>query len=177
MAAAAKTLMEIGMDEVAEHERELLAYALAKLNEIPEVIVYGESDPECAAADKVGVITFNVKGISHFKVAAILGYEHGIGVRSGCFCAHPYVVHLLGMDEIASQSWQEEILEGNKANMPGMVRMSFGCYNDHSDVDRIVEALREIAVGNITGEYEVERESGEYLPVDYEEPLDAFFSI
>jgi cysteine desulfurase/selenocysteine lyase len=32
-----------------------------------------------------------------FLVAAILGYEGGIGVRSGCFCAHPYVVHPLGL--------------------------------------------------------------------------------
>lgn len=177
MAAAAKALMEIGMEEIAAHERELLAYALEELNQIPEVVVYGESDPECAAEDKVGVITFNVKGMSHFKVAAVLGYEHGIGVRSGCFCAHPYVVHLLQLDECETSDWQRELLAGNKTNMPGMVRMSFGCYNDHSDVDRIVAALRKIAAGNVKGKYVVERESGEYLPVDYEEPLDAFFSL
>ncbi len=73
-----------------------------------------------------------------FLLAAILGYEGGIGVRSGCFCAHPYVVHLLALDDHESRTWRDKLLGGDKSEMPGMVRASFGCYNNFDDVDRLV---------------------------------------
>jgi hypothetical protein len=92
MAAAAQALMAVGMDAVAAHEQELLAYAIERMQAVPGMHIYGETNP-ARLHEKVGVIPFNMTGISHFLVAAILGYEGGIGVRSGCFCAHPYVVH------------------------------------------------------------------------------------
>ena len=46
--------------------------------------------------------------LPHQLVAAILSYEHGIAVRSGCFCAHPYVVHLLDLDEVVDAFLQPE---------------------------------------------------------------------
>jgi hypothetical protein len=115
--------------------------------------------------------------VSHFLVAAILGYEGGIGVRSGCFCAHPYVVHLLHLDEHTAQTWRSQLLGGDKSNMPGMVRASFGCYNTRDDVDRLVEMLRRIAGGDYQGHYRLNRASGEYLPVDYVEPLSEHFLL
>jgi selenocysteine lyase/cysteine desulfurase len=95
MAVAAQTLMEVGMDSVAAHEEALIAYALEKLQGVPGMTIYGETDP-ARAREKVGVIPFNLAGVSHFLLAAILGYEGGIGVRSGCFCAHPYRPPLRG---------------------------------------------------------------------------------
>ena len=86
--------MEVGMDNIAAHEEELISYSLQASGAIPGVKIYGETDP-AKAHEKVGAIPFNLEGVSHFLLAAILGYEGGIGVRSGCFCAHPYVVHLL----------------------------------------------------------------------------------
>ena len=62
------------MEKIAEHERSLLRYALTGLKEVPGITIYGESEPERAAQEKVGVITFNLQGISHFLVSAILGY-------------------------------------------------------------------------------------------------------
>ncbi|UCC54683.1 MAG: aminotransferase class V-fold PLP-dependent enzyme, partial [Anaerolineaceae bacterium] len=128
MAAAIQVLMEAGMDNIAAHEEELISYALERLGRIPGVKIYGETNPT-RAHEKVGAIPFNLEGMSHFLLAAILGYEGGIGVRSGCFCAHPYVVHLLQLDEREAATWQAQLLGGDKSNMPGMVRMSFGCYN------------------------------------------------
>lgn len=177
LAAAARTLQEIGMEKIAEHERSLLRYALTRLKEVPGMIIYGESEPERAAQEKVGVITFNLQGISHFLVAAILGYEGGIGVRNGCFCAHPYVVHLLNLPEEEQHTWQERMLAGDKSEMPGMVRVSFGCYNNHQDIDRLVSMLQRIVVGDYVGDYMQDRATGEYTPANYREPLAEYFVL
>jgi selenocysteine lyase/cysteine desulfurase len=176
MAVAAKTLMEIGLDNVAAHEEELIAYTLECLGQVTGIQIYGQSDP-AKASEKVGAIPFNLKGVSHFLVAAILGYEGGIGVRSGCFCAHPYVVHLLQLDETTAGSWRDQMLKGDKSNMPGMVRASFGCYNNTEDIDRLVEMLERISRGDYQGEYRLIKSTGEYIPVGYEDPLAEHFLL
>ena len=174
MAAAARALMEVGMDHIAAHEEALVAYTLEQMSRIPGLRIYGQADP-ARAHEKVGVIPFNLAGISHFLVAAILGYEGGIGVRSGCFCAHPYVVHLLQLSDGESAAWREEVLRGDKSYMPGMVRASFGCYNNTDDVDRLLAMLVRIAAGDYQGDYRLIPGSGEYVPAGYEEPLEEFF--
>jgi cysteine desulfurase/selenocysteine lyase len=126
---------------------------------------------------KVGAIPFNLEGISHFLVAAILGYEGGIGVRSGCFCAHPYVVQLLDLNEQESASWRQQMLQGDKSNMPGMVRASFGCYNTTEDVDRLVAMLERISRGEYYGDYELIRTTGEHIPRGFEEPFGDYFLL
>lgn len=176
MAKAIQVLMEAGMDNVAAHEEELIAYTLARLAAVSGVTIYGETDPANAHL-KVGAIPFNLEGISHFLLAAILGYEGGIGVRSGCFCAHPYVVHLLQLNEEEAGSWRQQMLQGDKSNMPGMVRMSFGCYNDKSDVDRLVEMVERVAHGDYRGNYLLDRATGEYTPANYSDPLAEHFLL
>ena len=176
MAAAAKVLMAVGMDNIAAHERELIAYALKKLQEVPGIRVFGESDP-ARAGEKVGVIPFNLDGMSQFLVAAILGYEGGIGVRSGCFCAHPYVVHLMDLSEEEQQKWRGRFLAGDKSSIPGMVRMSFGCYNNTDDVDRLVEMMQRIARGDYQGEYVADKTTGEFYPKDFKEPFERYFLL
>lgn len=176
MAAAAQLLMEVGMEQIAAHEEELIAYALTELQKIPGLTIYGETDP-ARAHEKVGVIPFNLEGVSHFKLAAILGYEGGIGVRSGCFCAHPYVVHLLQLDEATADTWRDQLLSGDKSHMPGMVRASFGCYNNQTDIDRLVEMLQRIARGDYQGDYRLDPASGEYTPAGFVEPLADYFLL
>ena len=176
MAAAAQLLMEVGMEQIAAHEEELIAYALTELQKIPGLTIYGETDP-ARAHEKVGVIPFNLEGVSHFKLAAILGYEGGIGVRSGCFCAHPYVVHLLQLDEATADTWRDQLLSGDKSHMPGMVRASFGCYNNQTDIDRLVEMLQRIARGDYQGDYRLDPATGEYSPAGFVEPLADYFLL
>ena len=176
MAAAAKALVEVGMDKIAEHEEELITYALQELGRIPGLRIYGVTDP-AQAHEKVGAIPFNLEGVSHFLVAAILGYEGGIGVRSGCFCAHPYVVHLLQLDEETAGSWRDQMLQGDKSEMPGMVRASFGCYNNIEDIDRLVEMLERIRRNEYQGDYELTRSTGEYAPAGYVDPLAEHFLL
>lgn len=176
MASAALTLNKMGMERIAAHEEQLIAYTLKRLSEIDGLRIYGISDPS-KASEKVGAIPFNLEGISHFLVAAILGYEGGIGVRSGCFCAHPYVVHLLDLDQDEALTWRKQMLAGDKSNMPGMVRASFGCYNTFDDVDHLVDMLKQIREGKYDGEYRLNRRTGEYLPTNYEEKLDDYFVL
>lgn len=176
MAAAAQALMDIGMEAIADHERQLMDYALPRLAQVPGLRFYGlPSDDN--QDDKVGVIPFNLDGSSHFLVAAILGYEAGIGVRSGCFCAHPYVVHLLQLTEAQSESWRRQLLGGDRSQMPGMVRASFGCYNQPQEVDRLVEALHMITNKTYHGEYQLDPASGEYTPAGFTESLEAYFAL
>lgn len=176
LAASLQALTEVGMQAIAEHEAELLEYALAQLESVPGITLYGLPRPD-NGDDKVGVIPFNLEGKSHFYVASVLGYEAGIGVRSGCFCAHPYVVQLLDLPPEEAQGWRERVRAGDKSDMPGMVRVSFGCYNDRADVDRLVEALHALARDEVQGTYHVDRATGEYLPQGFEEPLAPYFQL
>lgn len=176
MAKAAQVLMEVGMDAVADHEAALTAYALERLAANPAIQIYGDRDP-ARAAERVGVIPFNVAGAHHYLVAAVLGYEGGIGVRSGCFCAHPYVVHLLDLPEQVRDSWKARVLAGDKSDMPGLVRASFGCYSTTADVDRLIEMLDVVARGTYKGDYRLHAPSGEYVPVGWDDPLRAYFSL
>ena len=97
LAAAIEALTAIGMDRLARHEADLTAYATARLAAVPGLTLHGP-----AGADRVGVIALSVAGRPHALVAAVLADEHGVGVRSGCFCAHPYIAHLLRLDRSAT---------------------------------------------------------------------------
>ena len=98
-AAATSILEEIGFARIAAHEADLTRHALARLARVPGVTVYGPTGPSAAdPSRRLGVVSFAVEGLDHAYVAAVLGYEHGIGVRSGCFCAQPYIAHLLRLD-------------------------------------------------------------------------------
>jgi selenocysteine lyase/cysteine desulfurase len=167
LAAALKTMDEIGMDAVAAHEAELTRYALQRLLGLDGVTVYGSTDVEHTAG-RAGVIPFGVRGMEHGKVAAILGFEGGIGVRNGCFCAHPYILRLLGVTDEEYRQFRTRVLAHNRADLPGLLRMSFGCYNDFADVDRLVEMLERILRGDYRGQYEVDPRSGSYYPLGFD---------
>ena len=138
--------------------------------------IYGESDPR-RGDERVGVIAFNVGSLPHALVAAILGYEAGIGVRSGCFCAQSYVAHLLGLAEGEQARWHREHLAGDRSRRPGMVRMSLGVYNTVEDVDALVAMLQRIVRNDYRGRYDQVPESGDYMPAGYEDPISSHFSF
>jgi selenocysteine lyase/cysteine desulfurase len=176
MAAAAQALMDYGMERVERHETALTAYALDRLRSLPEITIYGEADPQ-RSQDRVGVIAFNLGSAHHALVAAVLGYEGGIGVRNGCFCAHPYVVRLLNLSEAEQARWRRNMLAGDKSQIPGMVRVSFGAYNSLDDVDALIEMLRRITRNEIRGKYVLVQESGDYEPAGYRDPIREYFSL
>jgi len=174
LARAILKLEEYGMGNIAEHELKLLEYTYEKLKQIPEIIFYGDIEN---LQNKVGVITFNLSNIPHSLVASILGYEGGIGVRSGCFCAHPYVKKLLNVNESEERILTEEIKQGNKSNLPGMVRASFGCYNNYDDVDRFIEMLKKIIKKDYCGNYVLNQKLGIYTADGFDLDLEKYFPI
>ncbi len=159
LAAAVDMLQRVGMDAIADHEHDLLEYAYGKLKAIPGLRLYGPTD---SIREKVGVIAFNVEGMHHALTAAILGVEGGIGVRNGCFCAHPYVKQLLRVSPEDDRRLTEEVIGGNKSNMPGMVRASLGCYNNEEDIDRLVEMLQRVVRKEYRGAYRQDRATGAF---------------
>jgi len=163
LGVASKALGHIGMDNVAEHERELTRRALEKLTKIEGLRLYGLKDP-ALRTDRLGVIPMNAEGISHSKLAAILGHEWGIGVRNGCFCAQPYVRELLGITDAEMHSIVARLSAGDHATVPGMVRFSFGMYNTADEVDYAVEALRAALAHGPKVRYILDREHMEYVP-------------
>ena len=114
---AMEYMEEIGWEAIEVHERELTAYCEAQLKEL-RVKVYGEGQP------KAGVISFNVfsggKIIHPFDIGTLLD-QQGVAVRTGHHCAEPLI------DELG---------------VPGTVRVSFGLYNDKSDIDTFIAALQ-----------------------------------
>lgn len=139
LASAIKTLNKIGMDKVEHKEKKLTDYAISQIKDIPDLKIYCDISKE---ADRVSIIPFNIEGIDHSLVAKILSYEWGISVRSGCFCAHPYLVKLLNI----SDEFVKKRIENPDLYHPGMVRLSFGLYNNYSEIDVLSHALKKISL-------------------------------
>ncbi|WZL72676.1 aminotransferase class V-fold PLP-dependent enzyme [Clostridiaceae bacterium 35-E11] len=138
LVAAIQTLNKIGMPNIETYENNLMHYTLQKLKRIPDLHLFC---PNELCTDQVGIIPFNLEDMSHEMVAKILSYEAGIAVRNGCFCAQPYIQHLLHISpEEVKARIQNPILYH-----PGMVRVSFGLYNDYAEIDTFVQMLYCIA--------------------------------
>jgi selenocysteine lyase/cysteine desulfurase len=176
LAQAVVSLEEIGMDALARHEAKLTAHALRRLQEIDGVELYGLADAE-QANERVGVIPFNVQGVDHYKVAAVLSFEGGVGVRNGCFCAHPYILRLLKVPGEEALRHQQDIVDGTRVGLPGLVRISFGCYNTLEEVDHTVDLVARIAAGDIEGEYDQDPMTGAYWLRGYEPDYEHYFGL
>jgi selenocysteine lyase/cysteine desulfurase len=176
LALSIQALDDIGMHAIKAHESELTEYALSKLGGIEGINLFGSSTPG-ESTRRLGVIPFEVEGRSHFLVAAILGHEWGIGVRNGCFCAHPYILHLLGLNQDQADRVRADLEAGDRSQMPGLVRVSFGLYNTIDEIDVLVEALEAILRGEIAGEYVQEPLSGEYHPTGWEPKFEHYFKL
>jgi len=174
LATAIESLEEIGMDAVAAHEAELTAHALDRLSGVGDLKIYGDTDPK-NVENRLGVIPLNLKGKSHNLVAAILGYEFGIGVRNGCFCAHPYLLDLMKITESAVGQVRKSVLRGNRSNIPGLVRISFGLYNTTTEVDAVVDALKKISNDEYEGDYVQDIATGEFTPKGWEPEFEDYF--
>ncbi len=131
-------LEEIGLDWVEEHERELGAFMFDGLSRIDGVTLLGDIPPE----KRLGVASFEVEGIDHAVASTILNNRFGIATRNGCFCAHPYLQHLLGMERV--DLYADALRAGDDPDLPGAVRATIGIYNNHDDVEMLLHAVREL---------------------------------
>lgn len=139
LSTAIDILTAIGMDNIEVYERALIRYAIRRLAPIPNIQLYGDIEN---IDNRVAIISFNIKDLPHGLIASALSYESAISVRSGCFCAHPYIQKLLGLSPEDIQKQIKTI----KSPYAGMVRVSFGLYNTKEEIDILVDKLWEIAL-------------------------------
>jgi selenocysteine lyase/cysteine desulfurase len=138
LGVACRTLQAAGMEAVAAAEHELVGDTAERLAAIPGVRplrMWAPGNP------RIGVFPFTVEGLPYAEVAAALSAEYGIGVRHGCFCAHPLVAHLLGVDEATDRRIRWAMQRGAPVRLPGAVRASVGLATVADDLDRLVDAL------------------------------------
>jgi cysteine desulfurase/selenocysteine lyase len=150
---AIDTLVELGFDEMLRHEDELGAELLKRLGQIPGVSVLGGVESR-HGHERLGLASFVIDGVHHGLAAAALSHEWGVAVRNGCFCANPYVFHLLNMSKEAVQKVEGEVNADQRKALPGAVRASLAPYNDRSEVDRFVDAVGHVARGELEATYE-----------------------
>ncbi|MSW96213.1 MAG: aminotransferase class V-fold PLP-dependent enzyme, partial [Actinobacteria bacterium] len=115
LGAAIDFLAGIGMDRVRAHEREITAYALEQLAQVPGLSVYGPLD----ADRRGGIVAFAMEGTHPHDVAEILGRD-GVCVRAGHHCAQPLMQRL---------------------GVGATTRASFAVHTTHAEIDRLVEGL------------------------------------
>ncbi len=176
LAESLLTIQKIGLHHIADHEKKLTSYLLEQIHRIPGIKIYGSSDPQ-VVENRLGVIAFNVQDLPHALTAAILNYEGGIGVRNGCFCAHPYLKALMGITEEEAERLEKQILANDRSQLLGAVRASFGMYNNHQEIDQFIQILRTIANGTYQGKYVLDRQKGEYHPRDYHPAFEKYFHL
>lgn len=115
---ALEYVQEIGIEDIARHEEELVEYIEERLSGLERVKIYA------AGQKKAGAVSFNVYradgGLIHpFDVGVLLDRQ-GVAVRTGHHCAEPLIEHL---------------------GVPGTLRASVGLYNTKEDIDKLIAAL------------------------------------
>ena len=164
--AAMDELEKLGWDTIRAHEAVLSGRLHRGLRDIEGVRVLGP-DPADAGPDTetLAVATFTVEGIHHALVAARLSAEFGIGVRHGCFCAHPYLIRLLGVGREGVARAREAVRRGYRSAIPGAVRASCGLGTTSEDVDALLDALHTLAAGApATVDYVQDAVTGDFWP-------------
>jgi selenocysteine lyase/cysteine desulfurase len=160
--AAVRELSDRGWASTLRHERGLLHELDRQLAEVPGLVRYGPAN----GRERLPVAAFNLEGVPHGLVASRLSHEYGIGVRSGCFCAHPYLMRLLQLDQDQIQQYREQVRTGQHQLLPGAVRASAGLGTHPRQIRQLGDALREIvATPAAASAYEL-LDTGEFLPRD-----------
>ena len=131
---AIDVLSTIGMDKIEAHEKILNRKIIDGLKTLPNVIIYGDTED---ISDRVGVITFNFSDINTYYISKELSELGGVATRRGAFCAHPYVWRLMGISDETAKSF----INCSDINTAGMVRVSFGIYNNEEEVDKFLALM------------------------------------
>jgi cysteine desulfurase / selenocysteine lyase len=116
LARALDYIEELGRDDIASRERELLSYATARLADIKDLRIFGTSE------HKISTISFHIKNIHQYDTGMILD-KMGIAVRTGTHCAQP-VMDRYGID--------------------GTVRASLCFYNTKEEIDILVNGIEKV---------------------------------
>jgi len=116
LGAAIDYLGALGLDAVAAHEHDLLAYATEAVTAIPGVRLIG------TAPEKAAILSFTLEGVHPHDIGTVLDHE-GVAIRAGHHCAMPVM---------------------QRFGVPATARASFGLYNTREDVDALVRGLERV---------------------------------
>jgi len=145
LGSAIHVLDSIGMERVLRKDLSLIKYTITKMSKHKDIFIYGDNDIN--ACPRAGTISFNIKGMDHGLISAILNDYFNIAVRNECFCAHPYVekmLHSTHESQISALECQDNHLLWKEEPWMGMVRASFGIYTSFQDIDKLITALQDI---------------------------------
>ena len=107
-------IQDIGIDNIAKHESDLLNYATEKIKEIKGVKIIGN------AKDKASVLSFTMENIHPHDIGTIMD-SHGVAIRAGNHCTQPVM---------------------DFYSIPATARASFAIYNDKTDVDKLISSVK-----------------------------------
>jgi selenocysteine lyase/cysteine desulfurase len=170
-------LERIGWEAIRAHEAALSTRLHEGLRATEGVHLLGPRAGSGAGdAEGLAVASFTVEGMHHALVAARLSAEFGVGVRHGCFCAHPYLIRLLGVGREGMAQARAAVRRGDRSTIPGAVRASCGLGTSGDDVDALLGALRALAAGEpapvayvqdqVTGDFWPEGETDGWTAAD-----------
>ncbi len=124
--AGVKFILSQGIDNIRTKEEELCEYMLKRLEEVPNIIIYGPRDSK----KRTAVISINIGNMDSGEITYLLDDEYDIATRSGIHCS-PLAHKTIGTLE------------------QGCVRFSLGIFNTKEEIDKAIEALKEISLQNI----------------------------
>ncbi len=130
----------VGPDRIRAHEVRLARRALERLTKHPRIQLLGPLEP-----DRLAIVSFNVRGLHHDLVSALLDHLFGIQNRAGCSCAGPYGHRLLEIDERTSERFRALLHRGVGGVKPGWVRLTIPYYANEDDVEYLLSAIEFVA--------------------------------
>ena len=130
---------QIGTENMAKREKELLAKAFDEMEKIPGLhILSGEHK------HRIGVISFYHEKVHHNLMVKLLNDRYGIQVRGGCSCAGTYGHFLLNITQEMSEAITSQINSGDASHKPGWVRVSIHPTMTDEELDLVLKAIREV---------------------------------
>ena len=116
---------EISFDFIKKQKDELKEFLINELKKIPNCVIYGNQE-----AQNIGIISFNIRGLSPYDLCNKISSQDGFQTRAGCSCAGPYGHDLLGIEKL------------DKTNRPGWVRVSIHFSQTKDDIKNLIESIK-----------------------------------
>lgn len=163
LATACRELIALGMAQ-QEWREEYLVFRLEKGLQAIDGLRFYRMWPDGHL--KVPVLTFNLEHVPYAVLATALSAEYGIGVRHGCFCAHPLMIHLLGIPDNHARELAASRHSETPQYLPGAVRASLGLGTTEQDVDLLIMAVTELAAREDWSRYQLSTDGTECSVID-----------
>lgn len=148
LAKICSLLSRIGMDLIEKEERKLTRQLIEGLKTIRDVELFGVKDTQSVHfLNKGSVVVFSLKDVPFNLASKRLAEIGGIGVRSGCFCSHLLVKHILHINPfraLLADAGFVVLFRFTNNVIPGLVRVSIGLENTPGDIQHILDTIKKI---------------------------------